>query len=254
MESQKELIYSSKWDVMVILDACRYDYFEKIALPLLRQRRFNIIDYKKVYSLGGCTQEWFFNTFTEPLMDTIYISGNPYIRNGEVIAYDGKTRYNPSKLFSFVEDAWDRCWRQVNQVHTVDPNCLTILARTWAIRSFKLGENKRLIVHYMQPHAPYPHEPSLRQYFANNKNTPDWNMWIALREGRISKEHVAKGYTSNLSWVLRSVIRLLRTINDKIVVITSDHGELFGEHGYYNHPCGVNVDLLRNVPWLVVRV
>ena len=29
MEQQKELIHNTKWNLLIILDACRYDYFKE---------------------------------------------------------------------------------------------------------------------------------------------------------------------------------------------------------------------------------
>lgn len=36
--NQKELIRSQEWDCLIILDACRYDFFERIYLLLPRRR------------------------------------------------------------------------------------------------------------------------------------------------------------------------------------------------------------------------
>ncbi|MCD6341038.1 MAG: hypothetical protein J7L51_03725, partial [Desulfurococcales archaeon] len=110
MQLQKHLIYSQHWDVLVILDACRADYFEQVVLPRLRQEGFRVVSYEVVKSAGSCTQEWFIHTFDRPLKDVVYVSGNPYIRHGEVTAFDGVTKYYPDKLFAKVVDAWRVCW------------------------------------------------------------------------------------------------------------------------------------------------
>lgn len=45
------------------------------------------------------------------------------------------------------------------------------------------------------------------------------------------------------------VSELLKNLSDKKVVITSDHGEAFGEWGIYGHPGGVYIKALTEVPW-----
>ena len=254
MKPQKHLIYSHHWDVLVILDACRADYFEQVVLPRLKAEGYRVVTYEVVKSAGSCTQEWFIRSFDRPLKDVVYVSGNPYVRHGVVTAFDGQTRYNPSQIFSKIVDAWRVCWRRITGVWHVDPACVTNLATLQAI----LRPKHRVIVHYMQPHAPYPFIPELRPYFTRDISAPDWDLWVALQRGKVRKELVIAGYVSNLRWVLRYLLSFLSWFMSRRrnlrIVITADHGEVFGECGYVDHPCGVDIPQLRHVPWCVVEV
>ena len=61
-----------EWKNLIILDACRYDTFEKI--------NFIRGDLKKIKSLGSCTGDWRDNTFTNRYIHTMdYYSANPFL-------------------------------------------------------------------------------------------------------------------------------------------------------------------------------
>ena len=63
---------------------------------------------------------------------------------------------------------------------------------------------------------------------------------------------IKKRYKNNLKIVLKNVNNLVDSLEGKIV-ITSDHGEAFGEEGEYLHPYNSNNPVLREVPWLEVK-
>ena len=71
---QKYLIEKSNWDYLVILDACRFDTFEK------NYKEYFDGELKKVRSRGSSTGEWLYKTFNEQYNIT-YFSTNPYINN-----------------------------------------------------------------------------------------------------------------------------------------------------------------------------
>ena len=64
---------------------------------------------------------------------------------------------------------------------------------------------------------------------------------------------VIEGYKRNLLWVLGYVRKLLEDTRGKRVIITSDHGEAFGEWFTFNHPPGAKVPVLREVPVYVIQ-
>jgi hypothetical protein len=72
---------------------------------------------------------------------------------------------------------------------------------------------------------------------------------IARRYGEDVLRHA---YGENLKIVLKYASKLLQNLSGKIV-ITSDHGELLGEEGYYGHMMWSNHFLLREVPWLDLK-
>ncbi|WP_239685525.1 hypothetical protein [Halolamina pelagica] len=116
-----------------------------------------------------------------------------------------------------------------------------------------------MIVHYMQPHAPYrpfvqehPEWYSLTVGMDNPEDRPDMNMWERIRTKRVSAEKAWDAYRDTLRWVLDDGIEpLLRNIDADKVVLTSDHGEGFGDWWYYGHSTPAPIPPLKRVPWAV---
>lgn len=101
----------------------------------------------------------------------------------------------------------------------------------------KIGAEGRLPffawVHYMDPHSPYQHNAG----FDFGPNTKDWYVSdIAYADHHVGKfvEHLKR---QNL-W------------DDTVVVVLSDHGEEFGEHGGREHNCSVYEEQVR-VPFMI---
>lgn len=102
LKKQKNLIYDRNWDVLIILDACRYDYFEKVYDDFFEG------DLKKVRSeclsdpfwkdLRGRTATWLKNTFTEEMKDLVYVSRTPHV-NPMGVDTSGKD-FNPTESVS----------------------------------------------------------------------------------------------------------------------------------------------------------
>ncbi|ELZ04979.1 hypothetical protein C481_03482 [Natrialba asiatica DSM 12278] len=69
--------------------------------------------------------------------------------------------------------------------------------------------------------------------------------------GEISREAVWSQYISELESVIDSVGTLLENFDADRVVITSDHGEAFGEWLGYKHRGGTIHPHVRRVPWAV---
>lgn len=235
MLDQKTLIYSYDWDLLIILDACRYDIFYS-----LFKNRYSIA---RVESRGSCTPEWFVKTFTRPLRDTIYVSGSPAITSRRVKI--GEYVVDTRGLFTRVIDAWVSCWRRVGYAHTCDPQIVNNLAYT----THNLYPRHRLIVHYTQPHAPYIHSRKLSRYFNNLRFSADKGLWNALQNKEIDPGECRKFYVDNLTYVMKYVGNLINKIKPRKYVITSDHGESWGEDNIYNHPCGHRNPVLVHVPW-----
>jgi arylsulfatase A-like enzyme len=116
--------------------------------------------------------------------------------------------------------------------------------------------------HYMDPHTPYAPDiaidgpevnrsPSelrrLNDYeYETNPHPPEE---LALQE---------KLYNANIRYFDREFARLLKELktrscyDDTLIILTADHGELFGEHGYMFHPGHIDpVDELLKIPLLV---
>lgn len=121
------------------------------------------------------------------------------------------------------------------------------------IRDAKTAENlfpnKKIIVHFMQPHTPYIHSDIPQS--PNNRIGGDSGIESELRraeKGQIDQEKVRGDYRENLEFVLEHVLKLADHLSGKTFV-TADHGELLGESGIYGHKADSDTKKLRKVPW-----
>lgn len=71
---QRKFIHGEDWDILIILDACRYDVFEKVHGTYLDG------ELKKVRSEGSETREWLKKTWVDKY-DLSYYSANPYVNS-----------------------------------------------------------------------------------------------------------------------------------------------------------------------------
>ena len=218
-------VFDLDWDVLVILDACRHDLFSKATteyewLP----------DSASVFtSLGSHTSEWMEKNFTsqysQEMQDCIYISGNP--QSG--IRLDSNDWYLLSEP-----------WRNHrNEIGTIDPRVLT----DFAVKTAREHPDKRLVVHYMQPHQPF-------REFNHIESGDHWiskDVWTGLHLQEFSPEDVWNAYYDNLLWVLDEVKTLVHNMDGE-VTLSSDHGNAFGERGIYGHPQYVPIKCLKEVP------
>lgn len=228
------------WDSLLILDGCRYDMFtERIDLPGTLESRI---------SLGSSSEEFMERNFVdEQFHDTVYVSANPFIP---------KLGLNEGTFHAVVEllDDWDE------QLQTVRPDTVAEAAR----EAHEQYPNKRLIVHFMQPHTPFigglGREMVGGGWTMDHDVEDDPGIWDRLRDGEdVPLERVWEAYKENLDIVLEEVEPLLSDLNGKSV-ITADHGNLVGERlspiptrQKYGHPYGVHAEELVKVPWFVIQ-
>ncbi|WP_436903771.1 hypothetical protein [Halovenus halobia] len=227
-------IFSKEWDNLIILDSCRLDEFEKEStLPG---------DLETHESLGGATFEFIRTNFSGmKLHDVVYVSANSwFLKLKDEI---------DSEVYKYVdlqtgEDDIDYVDRDLL---IVDPEYVT----ETALRINERYPDKRLLIHYLQPHHPFigkegmdieQRSQSLIEVVRNNK--------------LFNSESVREAYSENLSIVLAEVEKLLEQFTGR-TVITADHGEMLGDrHDYlpvkdYGHYGGVYNRVLTEVPWLV---
>lgn len=271
-----------KWDYLIILDACRYDYFERLWQQYLPGT------LSKKTSPATSTPEWLDKTFAGYYDDIIYISANPYINSlAPVRDFSAKAHFH--KIYDLWRDDWD------SEKDTVLPGTVTARAR----EIINANSGKRAIIHYLQPHEPYLgddfahltwHRPEpigqrvLKKTGRNKRKTTLtdkvqriiaqilyriglrgklslWKMRKLLRMPPMSHmdavrraygpDGLKKAYRQNLQIVLRHVAELIESLSGTIIV-TADHGEMLGEGGAYSHWDGSDDKPLREIPWLVI--
>jgi len=117
-----------------------------------------------------------------------------------------------------------------------------------------------MMVHFMDPHLPYSETRGYRGMFAGSK--PESLRAVSRRElvkvtekhpdFEAIRQHVIDRYDQNIRMVDDNLITLLEALGrDATVVLFSDHGEEFWEHGYFEHGHNFHDELLR-VP-LIIR-
>lgn len=256
-------IFNYEWDVCIVLDACRADTFRTVATE------FDIFnDTEKtdtMWSVGSNSPEWIQNTFRRNVLvdpgDVVYLSANGYAgllhkpeqfykHYGAVVSESQLNSNLIEKLISRKITGAD----ELNYMSYIGPcsppSKYTVTPpeeMTDAVLSYlTCGIPDQLIIHYMQPHAPY---------FGSGSNwTPDSidrNPIDAARNGRVSE--VQNRYRDTLRVTLAAVERLLKGLDNLTVLITADHGELFGEFGLYGHMPGFLHPRLREVPAVTIE-
>lgn len=229
------LARKSEWDVLIILDGCRYDTFKKVnTLPGQLQ---------SIISLGSCTPEWTKKALSADCSDIVYISANPFVST----YYLKKWGY-PHPLYSLIE-LWDKAW---------DPDLKTVPAESVfsvAEQVSKLLPEKKLVLHCMQPHHPFIGKTSIdgggwkrRATDVRRKKTA----YEMLESGDIEHSLVLQAYEDNLRYIL-NVIKQSHFLGGQRVILTADHGNCFGEYGVYAHPEHMALKELLQVPWFILE-
>jgi hypothetical protein len=231
-------VMDEDWDTLVLLDACRYDMFrDQHSLPgTLKRRR----------SRGSHTSEFILGNFHgREFLDTVYVTASPILYRGLGRKY--RTRFH-DVINVWAENGWDE------ESRTVLPETTT----KFALEAAERYPNKRLVVHYIQPHYPFIDSDVV----GNAATVPDpdvleTDVWGQLMTGKIDipRERVWAAYCSNLDRALPHIKDLLERISGKTVV-TADHGNMIGERASpvpvreWGHPPGVYTCELVDVPWL----
>lgn len=235
-------VFEEDWDTLVVLDACRYDMFEE-AVDLDGELSSRV-------SKASATTEWLSANFDgTDLRDTVYVTANPQLERNQ----EGWDVELHDTINVWLDEGWDE-------------ETGTVLAETMtdaAIEAHDQFPNKRIVVHYMQPH--YPFVPSntvfdkshLSNIESGEGEASGENVWAQKLIGNlsVSRNELWAMYVENLEYVLTDVKELLASITGKTVV-TSDHGNYVGERATpipiqeYGHPRGVYDDKLVRIPWL----
>ena len=244
MVGQRRLIEEHEWDNLIILDACRFDYFRNEYSACLK----GVL--REVTSPASCTIEWSKKVWIDKY-DLTYISGWP-CANSKGIPRMG---YRATDHIPEIIDVWKHGWD--DSLGTIPP---------WSINKAVREHPKRrgFVIHYMQPHDPYIGKTKLHVSIGPPNVTRE-SMADPGRGGgfyRTSRQidalarskgidYLKQAYCDNLRLVLEHVSELIPYL-DGVTVVTADHGELLRPEGPA-HPCGSNDPTLRQVPWFVVE-
>lgn len=242
-------VMNADWDVLLLLDAARYDIMSEVATDLPSIER-------KVTRAVGSLEFMEYQYMGRQLHDTVYVTSNPYVSRIE------------SDVFYAVDDSplqehWDP------ERGTVYPSDVSRVAKQAA----EEYPDKRLVVHYMQPHLPpigptgdrLHEEFSLLGYHPNrgddegeDPRTEGMNLFSACRQGLVSNEDLRTTYRESLEIVFDEAKEVAEAITGRAVV-SADHGEHLGERllpGFpelYSHGNPVLSPEQCFVPWAVLK-
>lgn len=221
--------FEEDWEVFIILDACRHDVMQEVAQA--EEYKFLPEEIPSRYSCASTSEEYvrkaFSEEFTDEMENTALVCGNlwPAKLREELTLDERFAEYNVAP----------REWMNASQ--NISPEKITDTAiKYWRERPDSVD---RMIVWYMQPHAPY------RMWELTSNE-----IWDALISGEISRDEVWKAYYDTLLWVLDEVDELLNNLDSDEVIVSADHGEAFGEFGCFRHPKHVPLPMLKKVPWV----
>lgn len=241
-------LMAEEWDQLIILDGCRLDTFE----------RHNTIEgsLETRISKGAKTAHFLERNFSGASHpDTVYVTANPMHR------VDRWCDVDLDRVFHEVVDVWATEWDE--ELGTVRPE--TMVEAT--LRARERFPERRLISHFVQPHYPFigPLGQELDHSGIRGKGLveegrlgDERGIWEALENGDFSVREVRAAYEENLELTLPHVEELIEAF-DGTTVVTSDHGNHFGEFAkpfptrLYGHPDDFRTPELVGVPWLIVR-
>jgi hypothetical protein len=267
-------LMDERWDIALILDACRYDVFKEVHMKYLSSGRLE----KRVGASD--TFDWLHSVFNgNETKNTVYISAHPGI-NGQGIVWGD---FNAKERFYKVYDAWLEAWDW--DLGSSPPDKVARIAE----KAIDDNPNRKIVVHFMQPHFPYRNAPCPSTYFdlrCTKRNAELGmvlerllrNLIAALDIGfsrfrmaywklkkllqlnfledlneiywrEYSLQDLKHFYKDNLEWVLESAGTLVEKFSDERIVITSDHGEAFGEAGDLFHLYRTRNPVVRLVPF-----
>lgn len=228
-----EYVLDRDWDNLIIIDACRHDVFQEV-----------ISDCDYIISRGSTSSEFVEENFCgKSLKDTVVVTANGF--------------YNMlcKKSFYKVISLWDFCWN--DKWNTVFPEKV----HKYALEASSKYPDKKLVIHFMQPHAPYLKNPELH-YWENGKvmmraTNPEMKYVTPIERAKVGDlnwNEVLEGYKNNLKYVYPFALDLAIRLEGKSV-ITADHGEGFNDRvspftKATQHFPGLYHECLVKVPWL----
>lgn len=221
-------IERTDWNLLIILDAARYDSLRGIADAVV----------SKEISPASSTPE-FLPAVEEAniFADDYYVSASP----------QSTKRTTGAKHTEYLEEYWD------DRLQTIPPGPVYDRA------SELVRNGKSVVAHTLQPH--YPHicringdlEPVPGGFHPEEIDIrPDDVLQGYLTNGNYSLKDLQRSYEICLEFAWEEAKGVAQKLRQEgyTVAITADHGELFGEYGFVNHPTHVPVPTLRHVPWI----
>jgi hypothetical protein len=225
---QRDLIWNTPWKYLIILDACRYDTFEEV----------NDIpgDLKALWSPGSRTPVWaeeIIDKATDQFKDVILVSSSQFLARRHSKFF----HVHNCLLHNWNEEFWTVLPQDVNEVF---------------LSLHRKYPEKRFMIWYMQPHVPFLGKRRITTRELGLRKNGFISIERIIKIHNFPLEYVIEAYKDNLRYVLGFVKEILPVLNG-FTVLTSDHGNGFGEDGIFGHETTIEKPCLRLVPWLEIK-
>lgn len=230
-------IYELDFDTLVILDACRLDLMKDL---YGYNKEINI---QSRTTVGSHTRDFIEKTFTSVNMkDTVVVTANPHYHN---VVFKDVTGRRREEVF---EEVFDVFLDGTNLNDSIKAENVVKKAK----KAKRLYPNKKLLVHMMQPHHPFIGSnygfKGVKgfKYFFEKKRTP--NVWSKAERGLVDESKLWRAYKENLEYGWNEGVVKINELVEGKTVVTSDHGNMFGENGLYGHLAKLKNKYIRKVP------
>ncbi len=258
----------SRWDYLVILDACRYDVFAEVVSELNLPGKL-----LKVDSGATNTSYWYRDQWSKEDTDAVLISANPW-------AFKGGASNMAHERFS--KAIWaDPEGKDVKGYEAIRERIQPLCGRSGGFGVFHPGvalecfsaykeEGKRYIIHLIPPHLPFIGEKGEELFSKLGLGLYNHGgIYRAIRNyGRKGHwEELRDCYKESLVATLHSLYSYVELFSGRRLVISADHGELIGEpsfdkDGMYWHKISGSTweekesirEMLQEVPWFETRI
>jgi arylsulfatase A-like enzyme len=246
--------------LLIVLDTTRRDHLslhghERATTPRLDAFAADATVYDRAYSTSGWTCSAHASMFTGLFPESHGVTQESWIVRPEHLtlaellweagyrtaAIVGNPMVGRSFGFDQGFDEFHENWRAPEPDGAADHPAVRGLQRL-----LTSGERFFAFVNLIEPHTPYTSGPHLGAYRTHPEIELTNNHWRAFFTGRAQfgpdeLEHLAQLYDGELRFtdeILGHLFDSLETagaLDETLVVVTSDHGEHFGEHGLVDH-------------------
>lgn len=226
---QVSKLVSTDWDILIVLDACRYDtlnQYTSLAQP--------------TESPASSTPEWIDTMDTHGIFDnTTIVTGNPQYKLN-----------NPTTQNQLV-GLWDSYWHR--ELNTALPEIHFETAHNYIYAT-----DNPVVIHLVQPHWPYlvrAGDHWIHALDTQGVRPVVESAQVAMESGMFDMREVYAAYQASVQSIWTTVLeRVGEYVTDGYsVVVTSDHGECFGrvrDYGFFEHPSRCHIKPLTRVPFV----
>jgi len=224
-------------DIVIILDACRYDKFIEV-----KNKMWFDGDTIPVWSPAHQTADWY-----------KYYWGGRQDKNRILISAT-PVPWRPHWVGDLIKNFYKAVpvWKDYENCDDLDnPNVDNVMHEANKMKT--VHQTKKLLIHIMPPHLPfYGKKGYTWMHTALGRNHANIYIHVEHHGARHGWAQMQKYYNESIEKALTEIFTH-KWIFDYHTVITADHGELIGEgNGYGHSKFNRDSPLLRVVPWHTV--